>query len=282
MIVGTLAAKRAGVTRRGDVIVACVVGELQGGVGTVRMLNAGVRADAAIVGEPHGAANVFTKHAGVMQFAVHVLGKTAHISRKDEGEHAILRAGEAVAALEAMTLAGPRDPDLPGLPRLNVGSIIGGRGREVELRGPNWVPDFATLYVDVRFTQGMTPDSILAEVRRVLDARAGLRYEIEFPMDPKRRILREVMMPFSIAPDAPFVREVAASVQEVSGRPPRVGVVLPNGYSGNDTSHLAAAGIPCLLYGPSGDMDGADRWTSVSQMLTCTRVYADVIRRVCA
>jgi len=70
-------------------------------------------------------------------------------------------------------------------------------------------------------------------------------------------------------------------VQQVSGKAPPVGVVLPNGYSGNDTSHLAAAGIPCSLYGPSGDMDGADRWTSLSQMLTCTRVYADVIRRVC-
>jgi acetylornithine deacetylase/succinyl-diaminopimelate desuccinylase-like protein len=101
MIVGTLAAKRAGVTRRGDVVVACVVGELQGGVGTVRMLKAGVRADAAIVTEPHGAAHVFTKHAGVMQFAVHVLGKTAHISRKDEGEHAILPREDFAAMFEA-------------------------------------------------------------------------------------------------------------------------------------------------------------------------------------
>lgn len=281
MIVGTLAAKRAGFRRRGDVVLACVVGELQGGVGTVRLLKSGLRTDAAIVTEPHGAANVFTKHAGVLEFAVHVLGRTAHISRKEEGDNAILRAGDAAVALEAMTLSGPRDADLPGLPRLNVGSIIGGRGRDVELRGPNWVPDFATLYVDVRFTQGMTPDTILADVRRVLDARPGLRYEVEFPPDPKRRILREVMMPVSMPADSPIVREVAASVQEVSGKAPHVGVVLPNGYSGNDTSHLAAVGIPCLLYGPSGDMDGADRWTSVSQMLTCTRVYADVIRRVC-
>ncbi len=282
MIVGALAAKRAGFHRRGDVLLACVVGELQGGIGTVRMLASGVRADAAIVTEPHGAGHVLTKHAGVMEFAVHVIGRTAHISRKEEGVNAILEAGTAAVALEAMTLAGPRDPDLPGLPRLNVGSIIGGRGRDVDLRGPNWVPDFATLYVDVRFTQGMTPSDILADVRRTLDARAGLRYEIEFPMEPKRRILREVMMPFSIPTGAPLVREVAASVLHVSGKAPHVGVVLPNGYSGNDTSHLAAAGIPCVLYGPSGDMDGADRWTSVSQMLTCTRVYADMIRRVCA
>lgn len=282
MVAGMLAAKRAGFARRGDVVMACVVGELQGGIGTAGLMRRGLRTDVAIVGEPHGAMNVMTKHAGVLEFGVHVIGKTAHISRKDEGEHAILRAGEAVVALERMTLEGPADPDLPGLPRLNVGSIIGGRGRDVELRGPNWVPDFATLYVDVRFTQGMTPETILAQVRRTLDRVPNLRYEIEYPMDAKRRVFREVAPPFSIPTDAPFVREVAASVQAVSGAAPHVGVVLPNGYSGNDSAHLGAAGIPCVLYGPSGDMDGADRWTSVSQILTCTRVYADMIRRVCA
>jgi acetylornithine deacetylase len=282
MIAGTLAAKRAGGARRGDVILACVVGELQGGIGTVHMLRSGVTADMAIVTEPHGAGNVFTKHAGVMQFAVHVIGRTAHISRKAEGVNAILEAGEAALALEGLALTGPRDADLPALPLIQVGSIIGGRGRDVELRGPNIVPDFASLYVDVRFTQGMTPESILGDVRRALDARPGLRYEIEFPMDPARRCLRVVMMPFSVPVDGPLVRDLAASVEQVSGRRPHVGVVLPNGYSGNDTSHLHAAGIPCVLYGPSGDMDGSDRWTSVSQMLTCTRVYTDVIQKVCA
>jgi acetylornithine deacetylase len=282
MIAGALAAKRAGVPRRGDVVLACVVGELQGGIGTVHMLRSGITADMAIVTEPHGAGNIFTKHAGVMQFAVHLIGQTAHISRKGEGVNAILKAGEAAVALESLALTGPRDADLPALPLIQVGSIVGGRGRNVELRGPNIVPDFASLYVDVRFTQGMTPESILADVRRTLDGRPDLRYEIEFPMDPARRCLRVVMMPFSVPVDGPLVRDLATSVEQVSGRRPHVGVVLPNGYSGNDTSHLHAAGIPCVLYGPSGDMDGSDRWTSVSQMHTCTRVYADMIGRICA
>ena len=60
-------------------------------------------------------------------------------------------------SLETLKLEGKPDPELPALPILNVGSIIGGRGRNVELRGPNIVPDFATLYVDIRFTEGMTP-----------------------------------------------------------------------------------------------------------------------------
>ena len=34
----------------------------------------------------------------------------------------------AVQALERVKLRGETDPDLPGLPRLNVGSILGGRG----------------------------------------------------------------------------------------------------------------------------------------------------------
>lgn len=281
MILGALTARRSGAPLRGDVVLACVVGELQGGIGTVHMLRSGIRADAAVVAEPHGAANVFTRHAGVMQFAVHVLGRTAHISRKSEGINAILEAGRAATVLEGLTLTGPRDPELPALPLIQVGSIIGGRGRDVELRGPNIVPDFATLYLDVRFTSGMTPETILADVRRALDQQPGLRYEIEFPMSPSRRCLRVVMMPFSVPADEPFVREVATVVEDVSGARPHVGVVLPNGYSGNDTSHLHAAGIPCVLYGPSGDMDGSDRWTSVSQMRTCMRVYTELIQRVC-
>jgi acetylornithine deacetylase len=283
MIAAASAAKRAGFPRRGELILACVVGELQGGAGTAHLLRSGVKTDAAIVTEPHGAGNVLTKHAGVMQLAIHILGRTAHISRKDQGVNAILKAGTVARTLESLKLDGKRDPELPGLPILNVGSIIGGRGRNVELRGPNIVPDFATLYVDIRFTEGMTPETILADLRRALDGLAGedrdLKYEIEFPMKPERRCLREVMMPFSVSPEHPFVQRVAKRVAEVTGSAPKVGVSLPSGYSGNDTSHLQAAGIACCLYGPAGAPDGPERylWASIDEMMTCARVYAAMI-----
>jgi acetylornithine deacetylase len=283
MVTSALAAKRAGFPRHGDLIVACVVGELQGGAGTAHLLRSGVHADAAIVTEPHGASNILTKHAGVMQFAVHVIGVSAHISRKDQGINAILEAGKVAQAIEDMEFEGTPDPELPGLPIVNVGSIVGGRGRTTELRGPNIVPDFCTLYADVRFTEGMTPDSVLADVRRTLDALKRsdpkIRYEIEFPMKPERRCLREVMMPFSISPESPLVRKLAGHVEAVRGVAPHVGVSLPSGYSGNDTSHLSAAGIPCCLYGPAGAPDGPERylWASIDEMMTCARVYASMI-----
>ena len=54
MVMAAVAAKRAGLPLGGDVLVACVVGELQGGVGTVHLLRSGVRADFGIVPEPYG------------------------------------------------------------------------------------------------------------------------------------------------------------------------------------------------------------------------------------
>jgi acetylornithine deacetylase len=283
MIAAAASAKRAGYPRRGELVLACVVGELQGGAGTAHLIRSGVRTDAAIVTEPHGAANVVTKHAGVMQLAIHVLGRTAHISRKEQGVNAIVKAGKVAIALESLKLEGNPDPDLPALPLLNVGSILGGRGREVELRGPNIVPDFATLYVDVRFPNGMTPSTVIADLKRALDELARedreLQYEIEFPMKPERRCLREVMMPFSIPPESPFVQRIAKHVAAVRGAAPKVGVSLPSGYSGNDTSHLQAAGIPSCLYGPAGAPDGPERylWASIDEMMTCARVYAAMI-----
>jgi acetylornithine deacetylase len=287
MIMAAVAARRAGVRLRGDVLLACVVGELQGGVGTVAMLKSGVRADMAIVPEPYSTQNIITKHTGVVEFLVHVLGRSAHISRAEHGVDAIVRGARAVLALEALHLRGERDPDLPGLPRLCVGSVIGGRGREWELRGPNIVPDVCSLFVDVRFPAGLTHDSILADVRGALDALAAadrtFRYEIEWPARPERRVMREVMTPLSVPKDHPVVRTLAANVRAVRGVEPTIGAVAPYSYAGNDTSHLYRAGIPCCLYGPAGGFDEGrdDRWTSVEQIVTCTRVFGGMIADVC-
>ena len=51
-IAAVRAVRDAGIRLRGDVVLAHVIGELQGGVGTVHMLGQGVRADRFIVGEP--------------------------------------------------------------------------------------------------------------------------------------------------------------------------------------------------------------------------------------
>ncbi len=286
MVMGAVAARRAG-RLAGDVVVACVDGELQGGVGTVHMLRAGVRADMAIVPEPYSTKHIITKHTGVMELAVHVLGRSAHISRMEHGINAIGKAARVVQALEAVKITGEPDPDLPGLPRMNVGTIVGGRGRELELRGANIVPDVCTLILDIRFPQSVTPDSALADIRHALDAVAAadrdLKYEIEFPIRPERRQFREVMLPLSVPATEPIVQMLKANVTAITGQAPTVGAVSPYSYAGNDTSHLWTAGIPCCLYGPAGGYDEgrSDRWTSIEQIVACARVFGATIADVC-
>ena len=286
MAMGAVAARRAG-RLRGDVIVACVDGELQGGVGTVHMLREGVRADMAIVPEPYSTKHIITKHTGVMELAVHVLGRSAHISRMEQGVNAIAKAARVVQALETLRITGDPDPDLPGLPRMNIGTIVGGRGRDLELRGANIVPDACMIVIDIRFPQSVTPDSALADIRRALDqltrADRDLRYEIEFPMQPERRQFREVMLPVSVPSTEPIVQSLKANVTAVTGQEPTVGAVSPYSYAGNDTAHLWRAGIPCCLYGPAGGYDEgrSDRWTSVEQIIACTRVFGATIADVC-
>jgi acetylornithine deacetylase len=287
MIMGAVAARRAG-RLRGDVVVACVVGELQGGVGTVHMLKKGVGADMAIVPEPYSTRHIITKHTGVMELAVHVLGRSVHISRMEQGINAIAKAARVVQALDAVKITGQSDPDLPGLPRMNVGTIIGGRGRDVELRGANIVPDMCTIILDIRFPVSVTPDSALADVRRALDTVAAadkdLKYEIEFPIRAERRQFREVMLPLSVPATEPIVHILKSNVTAIVGKEPTVGAHSPESYAGNDTSHLWGARIPCCLYGPAGGYDEgrSDRWTSIEQIVACARVFGATIADVCA
>ena len=193
-IMATIALRRAGVALRGDVVLACVAAELNSGVGTIHALQHGQRTDVAVVAEPYGARTILTKHTGTMDVVIHTIGRATHISKKEHGVSAIELMTRAIAALEAMRFTHTHDPELPGLPRLNVGSIIGGRGREHDLRGAYTVSDFCTAYVNVRFNASQTGDTILADIRRTLDGLAAadprFRYEIEFPPRPERGLGR--------------------------------------------------------------------------------------------
>ncbi len=279
-IMATLALRRAGVPLRGDVVLACVAAELNSGVGTIHALEHGQRTDVAVVAEPYGARTIITKHTGTMDVVVHTIGRATHISKKEHGVSAIELMTRAIAALEAMRFTHTHDPDLPGLPRLNVGSIIGGRGRDHNLRGAYTVSDFCTAYVNVRFNASQTGDTILADIRRTLDGLAAaderFRYEIEFPPRPERGLGRLAKAAVDVPKSEAIVQTVRENLHRLTGaEPEHFGVRLPQSYAGNDTTHLWAAGIPCCLYGPGGGYtDYHDVHVDLADLFLCTRVLA--------
>ena len=295
IIGAAVALRRTGVPLRGDVVVACVVGELQGGFGTAKLLERGVRTDHAVVTEPSGADVITTTHCGVVHLAVHTTGFSHHISRKELGIDAITKALAAIDALYAIEWSVPRRADLPGAPRVLVGSIIGGRGREYELRGPYYVSDFCTILVDIRFLPGQTVEDVRRDVVRALDAVARrdpeFRYEVEIPPGKPFKGAVSPMPSMDVPLDAPIVQRVRANVHAVTGRDvSRIGVVEPMCYAGNDGSRLAAAGIPSVRYGPGdGIADpaaryhiGRDQFISIADMVTVSRVLGLTAVDICA
>ena len=166
------------------------------------------------------------------------------------------------------------------LTRLNVGSIIGGRGRAYNLRGAYTLSDFCTIYVNVRFNASQSGETILADFRRTLDALKAedpeFEYEIEFPPHPSRGLGPLAKAALDVPITEPIVQMVKRNLRVVAGcEPEYLGVRLPYSYAGNDTTHLWAAGIPCCVYGPLGGYtDYHDVYSYLDDMFLVTRVLA--------
>lgn len=75
---------------RGDVLVACVAGEEDGGLGAYALLDRGWRADACVIPEPTGL-DVVPANAGALTFRLRVRGRAAHAARRDAGVSAVER-----------------------------------------------------------------------------------------------------------------------------------------------------------------------------------------------
>jgi acetylornithine deacetylase len=243
----------------------------------------------AVVPEPFGANNILTCHAGVVEMAVHTIGNSRHISVMEEAVDAIEMMTRAIPAIKAVQLRHIPRADLPGLPKINVGGVIGGRGRNYDLRGPNYVSDFCTAFVDVRFLPGMTAEGIVEDISRALDLLRDddpdFQYSIEMPADPKYKINTVVFPPFDLPEGEYILESVLEQFRTVTGREPDgVGTVLPGSYTGDDTAHLWNAGVPGVLFGPGGGSESStvpDEYSRISDMEQVAKVISLTVLDVC-
>jgi acetylornithine deacetylase len=133
IIVAAEAIRRSGLRLPGDLVVACVAGETQGGEGTHYLMQSGLRTDAAVVAEPFGADNLVTVHSGIVHLAIHTYGVTGHIGRLEGTVNAVQTMTAVIEALQHVRFRHTPRSDLPAFPRLNVGGILGGRGQDYVL-----------------------------------------------------------------------------------------------------------------------------------------------------
>ena len=95
----------AGVKLKGDVILTFVVGELQGGVGTVAAIRNGIRADYFVNSEPTDLQAV-TMHACAFSFVIELTGNTRHLSKREQAVDAIMAACDLIPRLKGARAQG--------------------------------------------------------------------------------------------------------------------------------------------------------------------------------
>jgi acetylornithine deacetylase len=97
-LVAAAALARSGVRLDGDLLLASVVGEEDGGLGTFGLLRRGLSADGCVITEPTGL-DVVPANGGALTFRLTVPGRAAHGSRRTEGVSAVDKLPVVLAAL---------------------------------------------------------------------------------------------------------------------------------------------------------------------------------------
>jgi acetylornithine deacetylase len=157
------ALRAAGVNLAGDVLVAPVGSEEDGGLGTFGLLRRGWRADACVVPEPTGL-DVVPACAGALTFRLRIRGLAAHASRRTDGVSVIDKlwpVWSALADLERRRNAAV-DPLMERWPvayPLSVGT----------LRAGDWASSVPDL-LEAEGRLGVALDEPPADARRALEA----------------------------------------------------------------------------------------------------------------
>jgi acetylornithine deacetylase/succinyl-diaminopimelate desuccinylase-like protein len=190
----------------------------------------------AIVGEPTGLA-VVSSHKGQLYQRILVRGRAAHTSVPERGENAIYLAADLVRSLRerAASELPARAHALCGSPLLTVSLIRGGTSEHI-------VPDACELAFDRRTVPGESPESVLAELERWLEADLGPERFARIAIQPPHHAASPVETP----PDHPLVTGLLGAFERVTGA-----VARATGVSYNtDAGALSGRGVSCVVFGP--------------------------------
>jgi acetylornithine deacetylase len=245
----------------GDVVVAAVADEEHASFGVQELLRS-VSADAAVVTEPTEL-EIAVAHKGFVWAEIEVTGRAAHGSRPHLGVDAIVKAGPILTALGELDQAlEEKVHPLVGRASVHASVISGG----VELSS---YPERCVIGLERRTIPGETAEDIEAELEALLErCRAA---DPELVVEKRMGLVRE---PFEVDQDEDIVRAVVA---ETGGVRPVSGASY-----WADSAFIAAAGIPTVLYGPSGEGAHAQvEWVSIGDTETVARTLVGVARRTC-
>ncbi len=250
-----LAARRADIG--GTLLLACVADEESNAEGVRALVSRGLRADAAIIGEPTDNVAVLSSR-GSVRLGVRFQGRAAHASSPSQGVNAIYGAARFILAMESL------DAELNA--RGSMGScsatIVDGGSRL------NVVPDACRVQVDRRLGPDETSDAAIhgieACLARVMLEAPGVSYELSpagLWVDP-----------FELEAGSAFATLLLSTLDQASPGPIFRAV--------SDAPHLIAVGIPTAILGP-GSLDTAHSGSEsvdIRELEVAVDLYERVVR----
>ena len=252
----------------GEVILAFVVDEEVGGMGTKALVEGGIEADAAIIGEPTRLQVAIAEY-GAVGYSLTVSGESGHSGRPDLAINAIdglRRVLDQVKLLDNDVRINEHDLFTPGS-TISITEIEGGLAHNV-------VPDKATATLDWRTLPDPDRgpeffDEQLAEAIEDVSLDGDpvdVEYEREFFSSGS-----------AVDPDAEIVEVTLAAAREAGIDADRTGF---NAVS--DARFLTQAGIPTVLFGPGSveeDAHTVEESVSIGELQKTVETYRGILDR---
>ena len=249
------AIKASGIELNGDLVVACVAGEIEksqvdkyqgqlyrGGVcGTWYAITHGAIADFAVVGEPSGM-TVMRAHGGYVWTRITLVGDPKHTVFGRTEDNTINNMMKVAQKVQEWGDDYKKRQSYLGMDAsVTLSAIEGGWPYRCSR-----VPVYCTLYVDTRLMPGQSP----LQVQRELEA---LVKNIQNEDEDVGRLHLDMNIFMNqwgseCAPEEFVFQEMQAAHKEIVGSEPDITAVP----FASDACELVAHGIPALNYGPSG------------------------------
>ncbi|WP_433058949.1 ArgE/DapE family deacylase [Dactylosporangium sp. CS-033363] len=267
-----LAVHRTGTRPRGDLLLAAVVGEEDGGLGTFAALHRGWRADACVITEPT-ALDVLAANGGALTFRLRVPGLAAHACARTSGVSAVEKFQLLFPVLRALEASRNRTVD-PMMRRWDIAYPL-----EIgTVRAGDWastVPDL--LVAEGRF--GVALDEPVEAARAEFEATVTAACA-EDPWLKEHPVTVEWwggQFASGRCPDGTdLVQRVVRTHQVLSGMEPAV-VGAPYG---SDLRLLTGAGVPAVQFGPGvGYGHCPDERVSLDQVHACAETLVHLALR---
>jgi succinyl-diaminopimelate desuccinylase len=230
----------------------------------------------AIVGEPTWG-TIWHACRGAFTLRVHVHGLATHVGFHYRGRNAFVDGVALVDALtplcdELATRLSPLDFDTDE-PRARESILLLG-GRADGGVNFNVVPDRFSFTIDRRPNPEEDHEHVRAELLQALEE-ARDRLELDVAWD----VLQDCAGG-ATAPDHPFVRALAASVERHAGAPPTV-TCCPGVL---ETRVYQRLGLPAAAFGPgpAEQMHRPDEDVPIANLAAAASIYADVAGYLCS